>query len=88
MSEGVPLHGDRGAYNLDYETEHASDINAGVLTRHHPAPTLAGRLSIDQGAEWQSKTISGAASLAADGTLTLTGIVTSPNLLAWSWMGF
>jgi len=85
MSEGIPLHGDRGAYDLDYDTEHASDINTATLTRHLPTPGLAGDVAIDQGAEWQRKTISGDATLAADGTVR---VLASVNLWAWSWMGF
>jgi len=44
--------GDRGAYSV--ESGHASDIEAGVMTRHLPAPGTAGHVARDDGAKWVS----------------------------------
>lgn len=75
MSEGIPLHGDRAAWDtVTYATEHAKGIDDGALLRHLAAPATAGKVMIDQGTEWQAKTISGDATLAADGTLTVASL--------------
>jgi len=44
--------GDRGAYSV--EDYHASDIEAGEMTRHLPAPGTAGHVARDDGAKWVS----------------------------------
>jgi len=55
LSEGEPLHGDRGAWDvLNYENEHARDINDATLRRHLPAPGAAGEIAVSDGTDWFS----------------------------------
>ncbi len=50
----IPMRGDRGARDvLNYEDEHANDIDAATLRRHTPLPGAAGGLIQSDGADWQ-----------------------------------
>jgi len=52
---GVPLAGDRGAWNAtDYGSLHAKDIADAALQRHLPLPGAAGRIAYSDGTDWQS----------------------------------
>lgn len=74
MAEGTPLHGDRGAWNVvDFDTEHAKDIDDGALTRHLPAPGTAGHVAVDDGTHWQSQALGG--SLTIYYTPVITGAI-------------
>ncbi len=54
MSEGIPLHGDRGVWDvLNYEDEHSRDINDATLRRHTPLPGAVGGLMQSDGVDWQ-----------------------------------
>lgn len=53
-SEGTPLHGDRGVWNvMDFDTEHAKDIMDSTLRRHLPLPGAAGGYARSDGTDWQ-----------------------------------
>lgn len=65
------LQGDRSAYSV--EDYHANDIEDGALIRHLPATLTTGNIVVADGTNWQSVTMSGGATLAADGTITIAG---------------
>lgn len=65
------LQGDRSAYSV--EDYHADDIENGALIRHLPATLTTGNIVVADGTNWQSVTMSGGATLAADGTITIAG---------------
>ncbi len=53
-SEGIPLHGDRGAWDsINYGPEHAKGIDDGALRRHLPLPGAAGGYARSDGTDWQ-----------------------------------
>jgi hypothetical protein len=80
--------GDRSVYDITgHATSHASDIAAGVLLRHLPAPSLGGNIAIDSGAAWVSHPITGDATLTAGGALTVTGIGGVPSSAFWLLAG-
>lgn len=80
--------GDRSVYDITgHAASHASDIAAGVLLRHLPAPSVAGKIAIDTGAAWESNAVGGDATLAANGALTVTGIGGVPSSAFWLLAG-
>lgn len=84
MSEGIPSHGDRAAWDtINYATEHAKDIDDGTLRRHLATPGLAGDLMIDDGADWQRVSMGGDATIAADGTVTVLSVTIDGLRLVW-----
>lgn len=52
-NEGIPLHGDRAAWNAkDYPREHASDLDDESYQHHLPAPDTSGEVVVDDGTNW------------------------------------
>lgn len=79
--EGTPVHGDRGAWNVeDFDTEHASDIFDDILARHTPSQGGEAHIIVSDGSGWKSVALSGDLSIDKNGVVTIANTMIPDNI--------
>jgi len=83
-NRGIPLDGDRGAFDtVNYAERHAKDIEDDTLKRHLPAPSADGTYARDDGTNWAAQL----GLLLADLTDWVRGSLIVGGVAVWEALG-